>query len=166
MPVDLVLPVSMTLGLLAWGLVFRWYVHPALSVRGFADALRPILLLHAFRYVGLMFLVPGVTTQALDPRFALPAAWGDLVAALMALALLAVLHLERRWVVAGVLVFNAWGLLDLINAVARGILFTPDGALGATFWIPAVIVPLLLVSHAWVFVLLARRRRTGAIPAH
>ena len=37
------------------------------------------------------------------------------------------------------------------NAVARGLLFTPDGALGATFWIPAVIVPLLIVSHMYIF---------------
>ena len=41
-------------------------------------------------------------------------------------------------------------------AVARGLQFTPDGALGAAFWIPAAIVPLLLVTHGYVFVLLRR----------
>ncbi len=151
MPIDLILPVSMTIAVLTWVLILVWYVQPVLRTRPFADALRPMLLLHCFRYIGLMFLIPGVTSTPLDPRFALPAAYGDLVAAGLAFAALAALQLSRPVALAVVWIFNIWGLADLLNAVARGIMYTPDGALGAAFWIPALFVPPLLVSHGYIF---------------
>ena len=138
MPIDFVLPVSMTIAVLTWVLILVWYIHPLLRSRGFADALRPLLLLHCFRYIGLMFLIPGVTATPLDPRFAIPAAYGDLVAAGLAFASLAALHLARPAALTVVWTFNVWGLADLLNAVARGIIYTPDGALGAAFWIPVL----------------------------
>ena len=151
MSTALILPVSMVIGTLAWSLLFVWYVHPALREKPFAAAMRPLLILHTFRYIGLMFLVPGVTAEPLDARFAWPAAYGDLAAALLAIAALLMLQVNHRAGIAAVWVFNLWGLLDLLNAVARGLLFTPDGALGATFWIPALIVPLLIVTHVYIF---------------
>ena len=153
----LTLPVCIAMGLLTWSLVIAWYVHPILRHRPLAGALEPLLLLHAFRYIGLMFLVPGVTAAPLDPRFALPAAFGDLVAALLALTAIAALRAGTRGALAVVWVFNIWGFADLLNAVVRGLLFRPDGDLGATFWIPATIVPLLLVTHAYIFWLLLRQ---------
>lgn len=154
---ELALPLSIALGLVVFGLVARWYLVPLLARVGRDEALVPFLLFHAFRYVGLAFLIPGVTAGALDPRFAAPAAYGDLVAAL--LALVAVAALRLRWTVAVPLVwlFNVAGTLDLFNAVYRGFLYTPDGHLGATYFIPAVLVPALLVSHALVSWLLLRR---------
>lgn len=151
MPVALILPVSMVIGITAWSLFFVWYVAPPLRDKSFAVAMRPLLLLHAFRYIGLMFLIPGVTAEPLDTRFAIPAAYGDLIAALLALAVLDILHVHRKAGIAAVFVFNFWGMADLLNAVTRGLLFTPDGALGAAFWIPLLIVPLLLVSHVYIF---------------
>lgn len=151
MPVALILPVGMTLGVITWTLFFAWYVHPALRKESFGNAMRPLLLLHAFRYIGLMFLIPGVTAEPLDPRFAAPAAYGDLVAAVLALVSLDVLRVNEKAGLALVWLFNVWGLVDLLNAVGRGLLFTPDGALGAAFWIPLVIVPLLIVSHVYIF---------------
>jgi hypothetical protein len=103
-----------------------WYVQPALRVRSFADALRPLLLLHCFRYVGLMFLIPGVTAEPLDARFAVPAAYGDLPASGLAFAALGALHLSRPVALTVVWIFNIWGLADLFNAVARGVAYTPD----------------------------------------
>lgn len=162
MPVSLVLPISMTLGIIAWTLFFTWYVHPALREKSFVQALQPLLLLHVFRYVGLMFLVPGVTAEALDLRFASPAAYGDLAAAVLALLALELLRVNHRAGIVSVWIFNIWGLADLLNAVGRGLLFTPDGALGATFWIPALIVPLLVVSHIYIFGRLWSEARTPA----
>ena len=151
MPVALILPVSMVLATVAWSLTFAWYVHPVLRKKPLEEAMRPLLLLHAFRFIGLMFLIPGVTAEPLDARFAVPAAYGDLVAALLAIAALKALHIGRAIGVAALLFFNTWGLLDLLNAVVRGLLFTPDGALGAAFWIPLLIVPLLIVTHVYIF---------------
>ena len=152
----LYLPVSLVLGLLIFSLIAKWYIGPLLAPLPRRDALTPLLLLHASRYVGLTFLIPGVTATVLDPRFAEPAAYGDLLAAV--LALIALLALRLRWAVAIPLVwiFNIEGTLDLLNAVARGLLYTDDGQLGATYFIPAIVVPALLVSHGLVFWLLVR----------
>ncbi|MDX1404594.1 MAG: hypothetical protein R3192_08650 [Woeseiaceae bacterium] len=159
MSIALILPVSMAIGILAWSLLFAWHVHPVLRDKPLVEAVRPLLLLHTFRYIGLMFLIPGVTAEALDPRFADPAAYGNLVAALLALAALFILPLSRRIGILSIWVFNVWGLADLLNAVARGLLHTPDGALGAAYWIPSLIVPLLMVSHVYIFGRLWLERR-------
>lgn len=161
MPIDLILPISMLMAIVAWSLIFTWYIHPVLRDRSFQAAMRPLLLLHTFRYIGLMFLIPGVTAEVLDMRFAWSAAYGDLVAAFLAFAALGALYMHRTGGIVAVWIFNIWGLVDLLNAVARGILFTPDGALGAAFWIPALIVPLLLVTHVYIFVRLLGEMRTS-----
>ncbi len=95
MPIDLILPLSMVLGFIACGLIAKWYVMPVLRALPRARALEPLLLFHCFRFIGLAFLIPGVTSQPLDPRFANPAAYGDLLAAL--LAFLGILALRRGW---------------------------------------------------------------------
>lgn len=145
--IDLLLPASIVIGLLTWSLVAKWYLLPWTRSQSLEAALTPLLLLNALRYVGLAFLIPGVTAEPLDPRFAVPAAWGDLAAAL--LALVALLAIRRRWWAAGMLVwsFNIFGALDLLNAVAQGLRYTIDGHLGATYFIPAIFVPMLLVAH-------------------
>jgi hypothetical protein len=144
------------MGLTSYSLIAKWYVMPNLLSLPRARALVPLLLFHSFRFIGLAFLIPGVTSQVLDPRFADPAAYGDLLAAL--LALLAVFALRRGWRTAIPLawVFNVEGTLDLLNALTQGLRYTEDGSLGATFFIPAVVVPALLVSHVMVFIILLR----------
>ncbi len=156
MPRDLILPLSIVLGLTTYGLIAKWYVMPSLLALPRARALVPLLLFHCSRFIGLAFLIPGVTSQPLDPRFANPAAYGDLLAAL--LALLGILALRQGWraAIALVWVFNVEGMLDLLNAVTQGLRYTEDGALGATYFIPAVVVPALLVTHVMVFIILMR----------
>jgi membrane-associated HD superfamily phosphohydrolase len=161
MPTNLILPLSIVLAVVAWSLIMAWYVHPLLNRYPLERALEPILFLHTFRYVGLMFLLPGVTAEVLDSRFSYPAAYGDLVAAALAFVAIGAIRMKLRWALGSVWVFNIWGTADLLNAVARGILFTPDGHLGAAYWIPATIVPLLLVTHAYIFILLTRRLWTN-----
>jgi len=63
MPIDLILPLSIVMGLIAYGLIARWYVMPVLLELPRAKALVPLLLLHCFRFIGLAFLIPGVTSQ-------------------------------------------------------------------------------------------------------
>ena len=57
------------------------YVWPMLHGQARVDALRALLILHSFRFVGLAFLVPGVVSPDLPAAFAKPAAYGDIVAA-------------------------------------------------------------------------------------
>ena len=163
MPQQMILPLSITLAIISWSLIMYWYVHPVLKKYSLAQAIQPFLLLHSFRYIGLMFLVPGVTTELLDSRFSHPAAYGDLIAALLALFALATLRFRVRGSIVFVWLFNIWGTVDLLNAIARGILFTPDGHFGATYWIPATVVPLLLVTHAYLFFLLYKHLKSYSI---
>jgi hypothetical protein len=48
-------------------------------------------------------------------------------------------------------------------------MYTPDAALGAAFWIPALFVPPLLVSHGYIFWHLLHesgKRRAARAEAH
>ena len=156
MDINFILPVSIVLGLLSFSLIAKWYVMPLLAPLPRSEALTPLLLLHSFRYVGMAFLIPGVTSEILDLRFANPAAYVDLLAAV--LALIAIMALRLRWAMAISLVwiFNIEGSLDFLYALFQGFRHNPAGHLGATYFIPAVIVPALLVTHFMVFVLLLR----------
>ena len=59
--------------------------------------------------------------------------------------------------------FNVEGTLDLLNAVTQGLRYNEDlGILGATYFIPAVVVPALFVSHVMVFVILLRGEPTNS----
>ena len=99
------LPISIVMGLVVYGFAAKWYVAPALARLDRTSVLAPILLFHGTRYIGLAFLIPGVTAEPLDPRFADPAAYGDLLAAI--LALVALLALRSNWPVAIPLVWIA-----------------------------------------------------------
>jgi hypothetical protein len=141
---------SIAFSLIAWGIVAARYISPQLRHRHRSDALRPLLIFHTFRFVGLAFLVPGVVSPDLPRAFATSAAIGDIVAA--TLALLSLFALRGPVGVFVVWIFNVWGSLDLVNgfyqANATGL---SPGQFGATFFIPTLIVPLLLITHALVF---------------
>jgi hypothetical protein len=51
---------SIAFSLIAWGMVAVRYIWPELRIQQRAEALRPVLILHSFRFLGLAFLVPGV----------------------------------------------------------------------------------------------------------
>src|SRR5713101_6768092 len=111
------LDLILTLNLVASTSVFyaaaRVYVLPKLGDWGFRGVMPPILLLHSFRHLGLMFLTRGATYPGMPAQFAYPAAFGDLLAAVLAfVALVAVVrdHWAGRIVV---WVFNVEGTLDL-----------------------------------------------------
>ena len=147
---------SILFSFVAWSGVAARYVWPRLRQLPRAEALRPILIVHTFRFLGLAFLVPGVVSPELPAAFAHSAAYGDVVAAI--LALLALLALPLRGGVVIAWVFNIWGTADLLNAFYQaGHAGLVVGQLGATYFIPTFIVPLLLVTHVLAFRILARR---------
>jgi len=152
-----ILGLQFLMSLVVFTLIARWYVAPRLAGLPLAAALTPLLFLHTTRYVGMVFLVPTVVGRALPRAFAGPAAYGDLLAAL--LALLAIVALRSRWARALALVwlFNLVGTLDLVYALFQGNRLQVQ--LGAAYYIPSVAVPALLVTHAMIFVTLVTRRR-------
>jgi hypothetical protein len=84
------------------------------------------------------------------------AAYGDLLAALLALGAIAALRAGWTIAIPLVWVFNLVGALDLINALFQGLRHNVQ--LGAAYYIPTVAVPALLVTHAMIFAMLLTRR--------
>ena len=162
---NFILPMSIGFAVTIWLLIFTWYIHPSLKHKPVLESLEPFLFVHSFRYIGLMFLLPGVTSEVLDERFANPAAYGDLAAAVLALVTIFAIRARASWAMASAWIFNLWGLFDLLNAVVQGIRFVPDGHFGAAYWIPATIVPFLLVSHGYIFIRLLSRKSVAIATA-
>jgi hypothetical protein len=149
--------ISVAFSFLAWGLVAGRYLWPALRRMPLLAAMRAILTLHAFRFVGLAFMVPGVVSPALPAGFARADAYGDLAAAV--LAVLALCLLPGRAGVTLTWAFNVWGTVDLLNAFYEGNRFgLMAGQLGAAYFIVTMVVPLLLITHGVMFALLLRRQ--------
>src|SRR5215470_16196017 len=152
--------VSIAFSLIAWGIVTARYIWPELRLRPRVEALRPLLILHSFRFIGLGFLVPGVVSPDLPPAFAHSAAYGDIIAA--TLALFSLLSLSGGAGIPIAWIFNLWGLADILNAFYQanhaGLL---AGQLGATYFIPTLVVPLLLITHGVAFrILLQHQNRS------
>jgi hypothetical protein len=144
------------LSLVLYGLLARWYVAPRLAPLPLASALMPLLFLHASRFLGMVFLVPSVAGGPLPSEFAVAAAYGDLLAALLAFASIAALRAGWAMAIPLVWLFNLEGTLDLINALAQGLRHQVQ--LGAAYYIPTVAVPALLVTHAMIFSMLLTKR--------
>ena len=144
------------LSLVVGALLARWHVWPRLAALPTRRALPPLLFVHATRYIGLVFLVPTVVPPGVPAAFSVPAAYGDLLAAV--LALLALLALRGEWpgAIALCWLFNLVGTVDLLYAVSQGVRL--DVQLGAAYYIPILAVPVLFVTHAMIFALLRRRR--------
>jgi len=150
----------LTINLIASTVIFwiglRIYLLPRLTEFSPNSLLVPILLLHATRHWGLMFLSPGAVYSGMPTSFAYPAAMGDLIAAILALACL--VALTSRWGIAVLLlwIFSIEGSADLVVAISLATIHGADRFMGAAYWIPAFLVPALLVTHAVVFILLTR----------
>src|SRR5262249_30571266 len=153
---------SIAFSFIAWGIVTARYIWPELRLRERAEALRPLLILHSFHFIGLAFLVPGVVSPDLPSAFAHSAAYGDIIAAI--LALLALISLPTASGVVIAWIFSLWGTVDLFNAFYQanhaGL---TAGQLGSTYFIPTFIVPLLLITHGLGFRILLRRENESVM---
>ena len=155
MNVQLLFATGVAFGLIAWGVFTALYLWPQLAGRSRNDALRPLLVLHGFRFLGLSFLVQGVVASDLPMTFARDAAFGDLAAAV--LALLALAALRTRLGVGLAWIFNVWGTLDLLNAFYQaGASGLSPGQFGAAYFLPTFIVPFLLITHGLIFRILLK----------
>lgn len=158
MPEQICFFVSIVFSFIAWGVVTGNYILPELRRRSLDEALRPLLMFHSFRFVGLSFLVPGVVSPDLPAIFAESAAYGDIVAA--ALALLTLALLPGRLGIVAAWIFNLWGSADIIHANYEGIrLGVQAGQMGAAYYLPTFIVPLFLITHGLMFWLLLRNKK-------
>jgi hypothetical protein len=161
MSIQALFGLSVLMSFVAFGLVTQLYIWPRLRRLERDEALVPLVVPHTFRFIGLSFLVPGVVSPSLPSAFAAPAAYGDLVATILAVA--ATRALSRRTSLATLVVwlFNVWGAVDLLFAFYQGLFGVELDArmLGAAFFIPTAVVPPLLIMHGLIFWLLVRPRQ-------
>ena len=153
-----VFQIHLVLGYVPWLLFVGVYVLPWLTSTDPVEAQRAIATLHSFRFFGLVFIVPGIVGPNLPAGFATFAAYGDFATGLLAiLALLTVRIRPLFWLF--VVAFNLVGAADIIIDYYHGNqigLPALAGELGATYAIPIVYVPLLMITHVIAFYLLLR----------
>jgi hypothetical protein len=163
-----VFQIHLALGYVPWLLCFGAYVWPKLRAMDPVAAQRAIATLHSFRFFGLVFLVPGVVGANLPASFASFAAYGDFATGLLAmLALFTVRRPPLFWPF--VVAFNLAGAADILIDYYHGVqigLAEMAGELGATYAIPIVYVPLLMITHVGAFYLLLRPQADRALASH
>jgi len=151
----------LTVNLVAYTAIFyvaaQLYLLPLVPRIRPQQILVPILLLHSMRHLGLMFLTRGATFTGMPPQFAYPAAFGDLLTAILAFATIPLVLRSSGLAKPAVWIFNIFGSLDLLAAITFATIYNAPVTMGPAYWIPAFWVPLLLVTHYVTFVLLSRR---------
>jgi len=150
-----ILTVNLVFSTLVFWIAAKLYLLPHLHELRPRTVLLPILLLHSMRHLGLMFLAPGAIYTGIPAEFAFPAAFGDLLAALLALVSIPVVARNGRSRLL-VWVFNLEGSVDLAAAIGLATIYDVSAFMGPAYWIPAFWVPALLVTHYVTFVVLTR----------
>jgi hypothetical protein len=160
-----VFDIQLALGYVPWLLCFGAYFWPRLKAMDLVEAQRAIATLHSFRFFGLVFLIPGVIGANLPAGFATFAAYGDFSTGVLAmLALLTARIRPLFW--SFVVGFNVVGAADILIDYYHGVqlgLADLAGELGATYAIPIIYVPVLMITHVAALYLLARSPARQAV---
>jgi hypothetical protein len=143
--------------------------------RGFNEWLaqvnvRMVVAFHLTRFVGFAFLAL-YSRGELPAEFALPAGWGDIAVATLALCI--VVFMPRPGMRPMLLlIWNALGLLDILNVVftaARLAMANPASMAALLRFpmslVPTFIVPLVIASHVLIFWRLSRLAAAESILA-
>ena len=165
MSTEIIFQTQLLLGYAVWLLCFGTYVLPWLKAMDRVAAHRVIATLHSTRFFGLVFIVPGVVGPDLPASFAIPAAYGDFAAGILAIAALLTVRIRPLfWLF--VAAFNLVGAADLIlnyyHATQVG-LPALAGQLGATYAIPILLVPLLMITNLVALYWLVRPQTKTAL---
>ena len=160
MTTETIFQIQLVLGYIASALCVGTYGVPWLKSLGEVQAFRAIATLHSFRFFGLAFIVPGVVGPDLPAGFSTFAAGGDLATGLLAMLALATIRIRPLfWTF--VVAFNLIGAGDLIldySHAIQGNLPAHAGELGATYAIPILYVPVLMITHVVALYWLLRRK--------
>jgi hypothetical protein len=155
MDVRAVFGINVLLSLISAGIAAKLFVWHRLQGMDRSSALIPLVVPHMFlRFIGLSFLIPGVVSPSLPASFAVPAAYGDLAAGILAIVATIALVSKASFATAAVWLFNVWGATDFLLGfywAARAQVL--PGAFGAAYFIVTAVVPVLLVMHVLIFAL-------------
>jgi hypothetical protein len=153
-----ILTINLIFSTFVFWVAAKLYVLPKIQNYEAITLLLPILLLHSLRHLGLMFLASGATYRGIPPQFTYPAAYGDLITAVLAMIAIPAVATRARSAKLLVWLFNVVGSLDLIDAITLATVYDAAPFMGPAYWIPAFWVPALLVTHYLAFLILLRGR--------
>lgn len=130
---------------------------------------RALVAVHVVRLPIGMWFLHAYADGRLPGELALLAGWGDIATGALAIATLP-FDEHTRWGRRIVAVFNTLGLVDILMVVvtAQKVLLFGAGKdlpIGYPFvLLPMFVVPLVIVTHAWTFVRVARAARHQDAP--
>lgn len=153
-----ILTVNLILSTFVFWVAAKLYIVPTLGSHEPRTVLLPILLLHSLRHLGLMFLAPGAVYPGIPTQFTYPAAFGDMLTAVLAMIAIPAVAMQVRIGKLLVWLFNIVGSLDLIDAIVLATIYDAAPFMGPAYWIPAFWVPALIVTHYLTFLVLLRGR--------
>jgi hypothetical protein len=147
--------------LTALALIACWKIGP-IGVWALNVDLRWLVLFHLLRLVAGVYFLVLCQRAKLPCAFAMRAGWGDIIVAVLTLAVVAAMRTEFAKTL--LLIWNTIGLLDIIFVVFSALRF------GFTDWqsmqalrelplslLPTFLVPLIIASHVLIFIRLAAR---------
>ena len=143
----------------AFFLVSKYYIWPALSRMPADAALQALVATNIFRHLGLVFLVtPQVVAATVPHSWTNPVAFGDVITVVLAMIAFVGLAQRKSWARGVTWLFNIVGLADLLMAFGTGI---PAGAwdfnMGSAWYITTFLAPIFITIHLMVFGLLRRK---------
>lgn len=151
MILDRILALNLAMSTIIFYWVAKIYLMPKLKDISATTLFVPILILHSFRHLGLMFMTSGAVYEGIPAQFAYPAGIGDFITALLALFALYAIRHDKPYKIAAMWGFNVVGALDMGNSISMGVIHNIGPYLGASYWIPSFWVPSFLVTHYVVF---------------
>lgn len=157
MSIEAIFLTQFIFSIIVYTLLLLWIAVPWLDKQTTEIAIFWLALPHTFRHPGLVFLVPQLQVSTLPSAFAIPAAYGDLFAGILALLTMVAIKISWRIVIPLAWIFNIVGFVDLINALRQTNVVE---YFGTGWYIPTFIVPLLLVTHVLMFNRLIRASNT------
>lgn len=148
----IILNMQAAAGLIAFTFAFRWWVLPILSKRDIYGALLPMVFIHSFRYLGMVFMVDTQVYDAFPDDLAFTVGVWDYSTAI--LAIITSIALKNKWKGAITLtwIFNLVGFIDLLVAFPQvfGIEFY-NFDLGTMWWAFVTIGVVNVISHIYIF---------------
>jgi len=152
---------QMTLSFIVFAIIAKQYFMPWIWKTSVNRVLIGLLLIHAFRYVGLSVFTPGQVAAAVPNDFALELAYGDVATAVLAIISILLLTAGKKFMGYGF----AWltsivGVVDLVNVNVNAILIEAmQYELGAVWNVATFVVPLLIVSHYLIIWVLLNKHK-------
>src|SRR6267142_649001 len=120
---DRVLTLNLAANTAIFYVAARLYLLPLIPRLRPQQILVPILLLHSTRHLGMMFLTRGATYPGMPSQFAYPAAFGDMLTAIIALGTIPIVLRGSPFAKAAVWFFNIVGTIDLVVAITLATIY-------------------------------------------